>query len=104
MDLYQAIVYAHIAAGSVALILFWTAGLMKKGTTSHRRVGQFYLLAMVGVMLSGLVMVQAAFNRGQTYAGIFLGFLVLLVATSFIFVNLIVDVIYVYVDPRIRYE
>ena len=82
MDLYQAIVYAHIAAGSVALILFWTAGLMKKGTTSHRRVGQFYLLAMVGVMLSGLVMVQAAFNRGQTYAGIFLGFLVLLVATS----------------------
>ncbi|MAS33979.1 MAG: peptide ABC transporter permease [Anaerolineaceae bacterium] len=29
---------------------------------------------------------------------------VLLVATAFIFVNLVVDVIYVYVDPRIRYE
>jgi ABC-type dipeptide/oligopeptide/nickel transport system permease component len=29
---------------------------------------------------------------------------VLLVATTFVFVNLIVDVIYVYIDPRIRYE
>jgi peptide/nickel transport system permease protein len=29
---------------------------------------------------------------------------VLLVATSFVFVNLIVDVIYAYIDPRIRYE
>ena len=29
---------------------------------------------------------------------------VLLVASSFVFVNLIVDVIYVYIDPRIRYE
>jgi peptide/nickel transport system permease protein len=29
---------------------------------------------------------------------------VLLVAASFVFVNLIVDVIYVYVDPRIRYD
>ena len=29
---------------------------------------------------------------------------VLLVATSFVFVNLIVDVVYVYIDPRIRYE
>ena len=28
---------------------------------------------------------------------------VLLVATSFVFVNLIVDVIYAYIDPRIRY-
>jgi ABC-type dipeptide/oligopeptide/nickel transport system permease component len=29
---------------------------------------------------------------------------VLLVASSFVFVNLIVDVIYAYIDPRIRYE
>jgi peptide/nickel transport system permease protein/oligopeptide transport system permease protein len=29
---------------------------------------------------------------------------VLLVAVSFVFVNLIVDVLYVYIDPRIRYE
>lgn len=29
---------------------------------------------------------------------------VLLVASAFVFVNLIVDVIYVYVDPRIRYQ
>ena len=29
---------------------------------------------------------------------------VLLVATAFVFVNLVVDVIYVYIDPRIRYE
>ena len=29
---------------------------------------------------------------------------VLLVATAFVFVNLIVDVLYVYIDPRIRYD
>jgi peptide/nickel transport system permease protein len=29
---------------------------------------------------------------------------VLLVATSFVFVNLLVDVVYVYIDPRIRYN
>lgn len=29
---------------------------------------------------------------------------VLLVATTFVFVNLLVDIIYVYIDPRIRYD
>ena len=29
---------------------------------------------------------------------------VLLVAVSFVFVNLVTDIIYVYVDPRIRYD
>jgi ABC-type dipeptide/oligopeptide/nickel transport system permease component len=29
---------------------------------------------------------------------------VLLVAASFVFVNLLVDVLYVYLDPRIRYD
>jgi peptide/nickel transport system permease protein len=29
---------------------------------------------------------------------------VLLIATAFIFVNLVVDILYVYLDPRIRYE
>lgn len=80
MDSYRIAVIAHISAGSIALILFWTAGLMKKGTPVHRKVGQVYLLAMLGILLSGVPLVSAAFARGQVYGGLFLGYLLLLVS------------------------
>ncbi len=82
MDSYRLAVIAHISAGSIALILFWTAGLMKKGTPVHRKVGQVYLLAMLGILLSGVPLVSAAFARGQVYGGLFLGYLLLLVSHS----------------------
>ncbi len=82
MDTYRIAVITHIAAGSIALILFWTAGLMNKGTPVHRKVGQGYLLAMLAVVLTGVPLVSASFARGQVYGGLFLGFLLLLVTTS----------------------
>jgi hypothetical protein len=82
MDSYRMAVAAHLVAGSIALILFWTAGLMKKGTPLHRKVGRFYLGAMLAVVLTGVPMVSAIFARGQLYNGLFLSFLLLLVSTS----------------------
>lgn len=82
MDRYQLIVSAHIAAGSLALLLFWTAGLMKKGTPVHRKVGRVYLWAMLGVVVTAVPLANAAFAKGHVYSGLFLTYLVLLVSTS----------------------
>ncbi len=82
MDSYRMAVIAHVVAGSIALILFWTAGLMKKGTPMHRKVGRYYLAAMLSVVLTGVPMVSVIFARGQVYSGLFLSFLLVLVSTS----------------------
>lgn len=82
MDSYRIAVIAHIASGSIALILFWTAGFMKKGTPVHRKIGQVYLLAMLGILLTGIPLVTTAFARGEVYGGIFLSYLLLLVSNS----------------------
>lgn len=80
MNLYPLIVTAHLVAGTVALVTYWTAGLMKKGSPRHRRVGQVYLLSMVAIMVTGAPLVLRALEQGHHYAAAFLGFLLLLVA------------------------
>ena len=80
MNLYSAIVASHVAAGTVALVTYWTAGLMKKGSPRHRRVGQVYLLAMLGILATGAPIVGRALQEGRENAAAFLGFLLLLVA------------------------
>lgn len=82
MNLYTASLTVHIAAGSVALITFWVAGLMRKGTPRHRRIGQIYLLAMLGVMLTGLPLVLGLIERGQPIGALFLTYLLVLVGNA----------------------
>lgn len=72
----------HIAAGTVALGSFWTSAAVRKGSRLHRRVGDAYLLAMVGVMLSALPLAGGSFMKGQSAAGTFLLYLVLITATG----------------------
>ena len=80
MDPIPPTVTAHVAAGTVALAAYWTAGLAKKGSPLHRRAGQVFLLAMLGILASGVPLVLAALARGQENAAAFLGYLLLLVA------------------------
>lgn len=80
MNGYSMIVGLHVAAGSLALLTFWIAGLMTKGTPRHRRVGQVYLLAMLGVIVSGVPLALSALERGHPVSAAFLGFLLLLVS------------------------
>jgi uncharacterized membrane protein len=82
MSLYALSLGLHLIAGSIALLLFWTAAGMKKGTPLHRRVGQVYLLAMVGVITSGAPLAHAMLERGSPVGAMFLCFLLLLVSTS----------------------
>jgi len=50
MTAYQLLVTAHIAAGSVALLTFWTAAIARKGSPLHKGVGKAYLIAMLGIL------------------------------------------------------
>ena len=80
MTPFPLIVATHVAAGTVALAAYWTAGLAKKGSPLHRGAGQVFLLAMLGILASGVPLVLAALARGQENAAAFLGYLLLLVA------------------------
>jgi uncharacterized membrane protein len=82
MSLYSLSLVLHLVAGSVALLLFWCAAAMRKGTPLHRRIGQIYLIAMVGVIVSGASLAHALLERGSPVAAMFLCFLLLLVSSA----------------------
>lgn len=73
-----------------------------------------FLGADLGVMLSGTIIIERVFNLpglgGEVFRaiggqeGVIVVGIVTLFILFFIFINLIVDVLYAYLDPRIRYE
>lgn len=80
MNLMSLIVAAHVATGTVALATYWTAGLARKGSPLHRRAGHGFLLAMLGILLTGAPLALDALRSGKENAAAFLGYLLLLVA------------------------
>mgnify|MGYP005749245573 FL=1 len=82
MDLGTLPLISHVAAGIVALATFWTAGLVRKGTPLHRRVGQVYLLAMLAIILTGVPLVLQVTARGQPVGALFLTYLLVLVGNA----------------------
>jgi hypothetical protein len=80
MTPYEAIVATHATAGTVALATYWTAGFAKKGSPLHRRAGQVYLLAMAGILFSGVPLVAKALADDRPNVAAFLAYLLLLVA------------------------
>lgn len=82
MDPYRTALFLHVVAGGVALLSFWTAALLRKGSQRHRRAGDTYLLAMAGVVATGVPLAHALLERGQPVPALFLGFLLVLVSHS----------------------
>ena len=82
MDLAKLTVFAHLVAGTIALASFWTAGLAKKGSPLHRRVGQVYLLAMLGIVVTGIPLVLQVAGRGHPVSALFLTYLLVLVGSG----------------------
>lgn len=77
-SLYVGARNVHLIFGTVALATFWLQLIRRKGGGAHRRWGQVYGWAMVGVLLSSLPMIAIGLQRGQTVIGLFLGFLTLI--------------------------
>lgn len=82
MNAYKLLVAAHVLAGTVALITFWMAALLRKGSNAHRRTGQVYLLAMCGIVASGAPMAVMRLLDGHPVTAAFLGYLVVITATG----------------------
>lgn len=82
MDLATLPLVLHIAAGTVALATFWTAGLARKGSPFHRRIGQVYLVAMALIIATGVPLVLQLIDRGQPIGALFLTYLLVLVGNA----------------------
>lgn len=82
MTVYQLLVTAHIVAGSIALITFWTAAFARKGRLLHKGVGKVYLIAMLGILATAAPMSGFFFAQGRVGFGVFLDYLVVVTATT----------------------
>ncbi len=82
MNAYPLIVAAHATVGVLALLTFWSAALLRKGSPLHRRVGQGYLLAMLGIIVTALPMTAYKLAQGQSVTAAFLAYLVVITATG----------------------
>jgi hypothetical protein len=82
MDAYTLAVNLHLAAGTVALVTFWSAALARKGSPLHIVVGRSYLVAMIVVLLTSAGLAAAFIAGGRPAIGTFLGYLVVITATA----------------------
>lgn len=79
---YPAIATVHACIGAIALGAFWAAAFLRKGSPLHRRIGQVYLLAMTGILLTGAAMALGKSLQGHVVASSFLGYLLLITAAA----------------------
>lgn len=82
MTIYDTLRNVHIGIGAVALTVFWVVAVLRKGTRLHRRLGDVYLLSMLGIALTATPMAAVPFVRGRPVFGTFLGYLVLVTGTA----------------------
>ena len=83
--LHTALLWPHIALGSVALLSMWVPLLSRKGSKLHRRAGWVYVAAMAVVSLTALGMSALWLSSGlpdDRSRGLFFGFLGLLSANN----------------------
>jgi hypothetical protein len=80
MSLHAASLNLHLVAGALALLGFWTAALARKGSRPHVLAGRVHLLAMLGIIVSGIPLVAGFALGGKPVMASFFGFLLLLVS------------------------
>jgi hypothetical protein len=61
-NLFQSLRWLHIAAGGLALILFWIPAIAPKGGKIHVRAGWFYVACMSVVVVTAFAMSGLAFT------------------------------------------
>ncbi len=61
-NLFQWLRWVHVAAGGLALILFWIPAIARKGGRTHVRAGWFYVVCMCVVVVTAFTMSGLAFT------------------------------------------
>lgn len=79
---YSMFVLLHVAAGTLALVTFWLAAVLRKGSPRHRLVGRAFLLAMAAVIASGAPLALQRLLGGHPVTAAFLAYLLLIVGTT----------------------
>ena len=79
MNFHALSVNIHFVTGVIALTTFWIAALAPKGSRPHIWSGRIYLVAMLGIILTGIPLVAGFAANGNTVGAAFLGFLLALV-------------------------
>lgn len=83
MTFYPTLVAVHAGIGAIALASFWSAAFLRKGSPLHRRAGQVFLLAMTGIIASGVPMaVYIWLVRDRPVIAAFLAYLLVITATG----------------------
>ncbi|QNP39386.1 hypothetical protein [Lysobacter solisilvae (ex Woo and Kim 2020)] len=83
MTAYQMLVACHVGIGVIALASFWSAAFLRKGSPLHRRAGQLFLLAMCGILATGLPMAAYAWLvRERPVGAAFLAYLLVITAAG----------------------
>ena len=79
---YRLFVALHIASGVVALLAFWAAAWLRKGSPRHRMVGRTFLVAMCGILASGVPMTVHFVLSERPIAAAFLGYLLVITGNA----------------------
>lgn len=79
---YSTIAALHGAIGVLALIAFWIAAFARKGSLVHRKVGQGYMIALLGIMATAVPLAVFKFLQAKPVAAAFLLYLCVLTAAS----------------------
>lgn len=80
--MYAFLLTVHAAIGGLALLSFWSAGLARKGGTTHRLAGRTFLLAMIGIGATALPMALLRLAAGDVAFGVFMLYLCLITTTA----------------------
>ena len=83
--LFQSVLAVHVAAGAVALLVFWVPLVTKKGGRTHRRVGWVYVAAAATLAVTGFLLCIQLLSGGSPLrwrAGIFLAYVSVVAGTS----------------------
>ncbi len=78
--LFTPFLVLHIAAGFIALVLFWVQAAGRKAGPRHRLLGQYYQRLMWTVVLSAVVLCVIRIAQGNIVGALFLMFLALITA------------------------
>jgi len=76
--LHDFLLWIHIPAGTLSLILFWIPVLVKKGGKIHRKAGRIYYWCMWIVQVTALLLCFTNLMMGNIISASFLGFLAIL--------------------------